>query len=102
MGMSRIWKTLWVTGVALCVGAASAWATHHEAKEGGRRGHAKHFDKRDTDGNGEISKTEWMTAAEERFDKMDADVSGAISKEEWDAGHEGMRKRWREHHGEGH
>lgn len=100
--MRGSWKALGAIGVALSVGAAGAWAAHHEAKEGGHGRHGKHFDKRDTDGNGEISKAEWLAAAEDRFNQMDADGNGAISKDEWKAGHEAMRKRWKEHHGEGH
>lgn len=93
------------TVLALSVGAALSLAAHHEQgeKDGhghhGKGHHGKHFDKRDSDGNGEVSKAEWLAGAEERFAKMDADGSGAITREEYKAAHQAMKKRWKEHHG---
>lgn len=94
--------------LAVCVGAGVTFADHHEGgKEGGKKHehgkrHKMHFEKRDSDGNGEISKAEWLAGAEARFGNMDADSDGAVTSEEWKAGHEAMRKRWKEHHEGGH
>ncbi len=91
--------------LAVCVGGATAWGAHHEGKGDHRHGkkhHGKHFEKRDANGDGAISKDEWMAAADARFAKMDADGDGSISQDEWKGAHEAMRKRMKDHHGGGH
>lgn len=70
------------------LGAPSAFADHH----GGHK-----LDKFDADGNGAISKEEFMKSAEERFSKMDTDGSGEISKEEGRAMKEKMRAKMQEY-----
>lgn len=55
------------------------------------------FDKHDTNGDGVISKDEFLGHAEERFSKIDTDGDGSVSKEEAKAGHEKMRKKIRKH-----
>ncbi len=68
------------------------------AGEGGK-GHGKHgekmFERHDTNGDGVISKDEFMDSAEERFKKMDADGNGEISKDEAKAHHKTMKDKWK-------
>lgn len=69
------------------------------AEEGGR-GHGKHggkkmFERHDTNGDGVISKSEFIASAEERFKKMDADGNGEISKDEIKAHHAKMKDKWK-------
>ena len=40
------------------------------------------FEKKDTNSDGAISKSEFMAHAEKKFAKMDADKSGSLTKEE--------------------
>lgn len=56
----------------------------------------KMFEKHDTNGDGVISKMEFMNHAEERFNKMDADGSGDVTKEEARKHREDMKKKWKE------
>lgn len=77
----------------LAVGLMSApvvFADHH----GGGKG--KLFEKHDTNGDGVISKSEFLAKAEERFAKMDADGNGEISKEEAKAHRQEMKQKWKE------
>ncbi len=84
--------------VALAFAVSPGWAGHHEKGEGHHhKKHGKHmFEKRDANGDGNVSKEEWMAASEERFAGIDSDGSGAISQEEWTAAHERMRERWKQ------
>jgi len=68
--------------------AASAWAAHHEGTGKGKR-----FEKRDTDGDGTVSKAEWMEFSEIRFTETDTDSDGSIRKSEWDAKKKAMREQ---------
>ena len=90
----------WTLGTlaALALASGTAWAAHHESDEArGKSPHAgyhgKRFEKRDTDGNGEISKAEWLTASEERFKKADHDGNGSVTRDEMKAAHQKMRER---------
>ena len=68
-------------------------AEHHEKK--GDRG-AKMFEKQDTNGDGVISKAEFLSHAEERFSKLDSDGNGEVTKEEAKAAHEAMKEKVKE------
>ena len=57
---------------------------------------AKMFEKHDTNGDGVISKAEFLTHAEERFSKMDVDGDGNVTKDEAKAAKEKMREKWKE------
>lgn len=72
--------------------ANPALADHHE--KGGK--HAKHFEKSDKDGDGVISKSEFMDQAEERFMTMDANNDGSISKDEIAAKYKERREKMKE------
>lgn len=69
------------TSLALLAGVATAKPRNGEDREGKKGGKAI-FEKMDTDGDGVISKAEFLTAAEARFAKADTDGDGAISAEE--------------------
>jgi hypothetical protein len=73
-------------GAALLLFSASpAFAGHHEGDEKGaphHRGGAKMFEKHDLDGDGQVSKSEFMETHENRFNEMDTDGDGKISPEE--------------------
>lgn len=80
-------KLLILSAAVMAFGATPALADHHG--EGGKGG--KKFEKHDTDGDGAISKDEFLNHAAERFSNMDADGDGVVSKEEAKAGHEKKR-----------
>ncbi len=71
--------------------APAAFADHH--KGGDKAG--KMFEKHDINGDGVISKDEFMKGAEERFAKMDTDGNGEVSKDEAKAHHEAMKEKWK-------
>jgi len=83
----------------LTVGAATlALSSHAMAEDHGGKMHkgAKMFEKHDTNGDGVISKAEFLTHAEERFSKMDVDGDGNVTKDEAKAAKEKMREKWKE------
>ncbi len=86
-------KLLAFTAVALAVSFSPALADHHG--EGGQH-KGKMFEKHDTNGDGVVSKEEFMNHVEEKFNKMDADGSGDISKDEAKAARENMREKVKE------
>jgi len=77
--------------VALMLSASPVLADDH-----GGEGKGGPFVKHDTNGDGVISKSEFLSHAEERFKKMDADGNGEVSKEEARAGHKKMRENMKE------
>jgi len=59
------------------------------------RGHGEGMMKMaDTNGDGAISKSEFMAAAMKRFDTMDANHDGQVTKAERQAAREAMKARW--------
>lgn len=79
-----------LVAVALTLAVSPALADHHGDKKGGK------FLKLDTDGNGIVSKTEFLSGAEGRFSKMDANGDGEITKEEAQAAKEKAHERLKE------
>ena len=79
-------KLLTLSAVALAVSISPVMADSHGDKQG------KMFEKHDTNGDGVISKSEFLAHAEERFAKMDQDGNGEISKDEAKAGKKKMRE----------
>ena len=63
------------------------------AQEAIKQKPAGHVNKRDLDGNGAISKSEFMTGAEKRFMARDSNADGQISKEERAAAHSQAQQR---------
>lgn len=75
---------LTLTSAALVLaGASSAMAGHHEGMRDGAKHHPGHmFEKADADGDGIITKSEFMDMHEAKFNEMDSDGNGNITKEE--------------------
>ncbi len=90
-------KLLMITGLALAV-SAPFYVASDAAAEGDGKG--KKFDRMfnhwDKDGNGSVSKREFLSAAEERFDKMDIDNDGEVTKREFKAKHDQMKDKMSE------
>lgn len=86
-------KLIAFTALALAVTTAPALADNHG--EGGKHKGGM-FEKHDTNSDGVISKSEFLSHAEERFEKMDADGNGEVSKEEGKAAHEAMREKMKD------
>lgn len=84
-------KKILMLSLAGLVLSGPAFAADVEGKEGGPRQN-KWFEKTDTDGNGSISKAEFMSKHEARFVEADTNKDGAISKAEADA----EREKWAE------
>lgn len=80
-------KTVLMIATAMSVAMAlPALADHHGGK----------MKKIDTDGNGSISKVEFLNAQEARFAEIDTDGNGEISKEEMKAKKEAKRAKMKE------
>jgi hypothetical protein len=77
----------------LALGLASS-AVYAEDKGG--RDHGGHFQKADTDGDGAVSKAEFLAQAEERFGKMDVNGDGLVTKDEVVAKKEEYKKKIKE------
>lgn len=86
-------RLILLSAVLVAFGSGHVLADHHG--EGGK-GKGKMFEKHDVDGDGTISKDEFLKHAEERFNKIDADGSGSVSKDEAKAKHEEMRKKMKD------
>jgi hypothetical protein len=71
----------------LALGSALLMALPAQAEEGARRGPGGHspgqmLQKLDKDGDGQVSKAEFLASAEERFAKMDKNGDGFLSRED--------------------
>ncbi len=90
-------KILMVSALAFAVVAPSfvAMAKDHGGKKGHHNGE-KMFERGDTNGDGVISKDEFLKGAEERFNKMDLDGNGEVTKEEAKQAREKMIEKWKE------
>ncbi|MFK7839836.1 MAG: hypothetical protein AB8B83_05840 [Bdellovibrionales bacterium] len=84
-------KILMLAAAIFAFGATPVLADGH-----GEGGKGKKFEKHDTNGDGVISKDEFLDHASERFSKMDSNSDGTISKEEAKAGHEKRRAEMKE------
>lgn len=85
-------KLLVLSVAALAIVATPVLADSH----GGKGAKGKMFEKHDTNGDGAISKEEFLDHAEERFSKMDTNGDGSVSKEEAKAGHDKKRAEMKE------
>lgn len=68
-----------------------------ESYEGGDKPHkGKMFEKKDTNGDGVISESEFLDHAKARFDEMDKNGDGSISQDEAKVMHEAKREKMKE------
>lgn len=95
--------TVALIGVALASPSYSQEATDDDSRREKHRQHMEEkFKKADSNGDGQISESEFMARAKEKFQKIDADGNGQITKEEKRAMHEKMREKWKGRHGRHH
>lgn len=87
-------KILMVTAALVALGASPALAEHHE--DGGSKKKGGMFQKLDSNGDGSVSKSEFMERHEKKFEKMDADGNGEISKDEAKSGKQARREKGKE------
>ena len=76
-------KKLFLAAVAvsaLSIASTAVIAGNHDGHDHGHKG--KMMEKVDTDGDGKISKAEFMAKHESKFMKMDVDGDGFVSKDE--------------------
>lgn len=90
-------RKLILAAAAAFMMASPAWAEEAPPKGGMMEGKPPHrgqvLEKLDTDGDGKISKAEFMVKHEERFARMDKDSDGFISKDEVKAAREQMKEK---------
>ena len=91
-------RTLLLSMIAAgALAAPLAFAEDGKSGDHGKKHHKGHMmEKVDANGDGAISKDEFMARHEEMFNKMDADGDGSISKEEMKAGMEAKREKMKE------
>jgi Ca2+-binding EF-hand superfamily protein len=91
-------KKLLMLGAAVLTFQAAPVLADSYGGEGDKKG--KLFETHDTNGDGVISKSEFLAhmekKAEERFSKMDKDGDGSISKEEAKANKEARKEKMKE------
>lgn len=83
-------KLLMLSAAVLAFQAAPVLADDYGDKKG------KMFESKDTNGDGVISKSEFMAHAEEKFAEMDKDGDGSISKDEAKENVKGKREKMKE------
>ena len=84
-------KLLILSAAVLAFGATPVLAEGHgEGEKGGK------FQKHDLNGDGVVSKDEFLSHAQERFENVDTDGSGDISQEEAKAAHQAKREKMQE------
>jgi Ca2+-binding EF-hand superfamily protein len=81
---------------ALMGGVAMSSATVMAHNHGGGEYKGKMMEKVDTNGDGMISKDEFLARHEEMFDKMDTDGNGSLTPEEMKEARGEMREKMKE------
>lgn len=93
-------KKMMITAAAAAVmlSGAPALADHHgDMKKMKDRSHGSYMiEKMDADGDGAVSRSEFMDAHSKKFDKWDADGDGSITKDEVEARKAGMKEKMKE------
>ena len=85
-------KLLMLAALGLVIQTAPVLAGHHEGGEG-KKGM---FEKEDTNGDGVVSKAEFLANAEKKFAEKDKDGNGEISQEEAKEHREAKREKMKE------
>jgi hypothetical protein len=93
-------KLLALSAVAIALSTTPAFADRHEDGDHKKGQKGKMFEKLDADGDGTVTKAEFLSVHEEHFAKMDADGDGSITKEESEAAREEWRAKMKEKHAE--
>lgn len=84
---------------AAIMASPAAFADHHKERgdmEGKKSHKAYMLKKMDADGDGMISKDEFMAAHEEKFNKMDADGDGFLTEDEMKASWKDKKEKWKD------
>lgn len=92
-----------LTALAAIMMASPALADHHggdKAHNGEKKQRAGVLERLDSDGDGRISRDEFLAPHIAKFEKMDADGDGYVSAEEMQAAREAMKERYQNRHGE--
>jgi len=89
-------RKLLLSALLLGAFAAPAMATDTPPSADAHGGRHDKMMNADTDGDGFLSKTEFMAVHEKRFTDMDKDTDGKISKDEMKAHRETMREKFKE------
>jgi hypothetical protein len=74
--------SLLTLGATIALIASSAFAAEPTAPTDVKTKHANYFKKKDTNGDGSISKEEWLARNNEAFAKIDSNRDGKISADE--------------------
>lgn len=82
-----------MTVAAVALLSAPALAEHPGGPEGGPPHKGKMFEAMDSNGDGMVSKDEFMAAHMQRFEKMDTNADGNVSKDEIEAHRAAMRAK---------
>lgn len=88
-------KILMLSALALVMSAPTA---AEAGSHGGKKGH-KMFEKHDLNGDGVVTKSEFLEGAEKMFSKMDIDGNGEVTKEEAQEARAKMKEKWKAHKG---
>jgi hypothetical protein len=91
-------------GLSVALMSAAALAQNTATTADVHHGHGDHFKKADTNGDGFISKDEFLARSGQRFDKLDGDKDGKVSQDEMKAAHEkfaAKRAEWKAKHASG-
>jgi len=88
-------KILGLAALAIILTPALVQANDHEGGKRWKWVPEKLFEKHDTDKNGTVSKTEFMTHHEERFTEMDKNANGEVTMDEAKAHHEAMKEKYK-------
>jgi|GEM_PF-1190241 len=88
-------KYVMIGALAMTMGITGiAQADEHKGKDFEKFQH-KMFEKMDTDGNGSISRDEFMAVHEEKFTMMDTNGDGELSMDELKASREKMKEKYK-------
>ena len=92
----------WILAAAAVgfMAGSPAYADHHMGEKGEhfKEKMQEKFLENDTDGDGAISKAEFIAAHEKKFDEMDADNSGTLTKEEMKSAWDAKKEKMKDHH----
>ena len=80
--------SLLALGATITLIVSSAFAAETTAPTDIKTKHANYFKKKDTNGDGYISKEEWLARSSEAFAKIDTNHDGKISADESKANYE--------------